>query len=144
VRNAQGQERGATTSSTGDAPQQDHRSDKSSLTGQFGGIVHNQTANVSAEFGIVGLDQHGTLAGCMVVQQPLFGSGPFEGFISDPDVTFIVTSAIGKITFQGTRRNASINARPPGRPSSSSRIFPLRTVTFSPTPYPHKSFSCNT
>jgi S1-C subfamily serine protease len=109
VRNAQHQERGAATSSIGDTHQQDHRSDKSSLTGHFGGIVHNQTVDVSAEFVIVVLDKQGILTGCMGVQQPLFGSGPLEGFISDPDVTFIVTSAIGKITFQGKRRNASIN-----------------------------------
>jgi len=110
VRKTERQERGAAaTSSTSDAPQQDHRSDKSSLTGQFGGIVHNQTVDISAEFVIVVLDERGVLSGCMGVQQPLFGSGPLEGFISDPDVTFFVTSAIGKITFQGKRKNATIS-----------------------------------
>jgi len=109
VRKAERQELGSATSSFGGAPQQDHRSDKSSLTGQFGGIVHNQTADVSAEFVIVVLDEQGILTGCMGVQQPLFGSGPVEGFISDSDVTFIVTSAIGKITFQGKRKNAAIS-----------------------------------
>jgi S1-C subfamily serine protease len=109
VRRAQRQEKGpATISAADDIPQQDHRSDKSSLTGQFGGIVHNQTADISAEFGIVVLDKQGVLTGCMGVQQPLFGSGPLEGFFLDSDVTFIVTSAIGKITFQGKRKKAAI------------------------------------
>jgi hypothetical protein len=34
--------------------------------------------------------------------------------------------------------------RPPGSPSNSSKIFPSKTVTFSPTPRPHNPFSCNT
>jgi S1-C subfamily serine protease len=109
VRHAQQQERGGSTSSTGDAPKQDPRSDKSPLTGEFGGIVHNHSADIAAEFGIVVLDKDGILTGCMGVQQPLFGSGPLEGFISDSDITFIVTSAIGKITFQGKRKNGAIN-----------------------------------
>jgi len=34
--------------------------------------------------------------------------------------------------------------RPPGSPSNSAKIFPSRTVTFSPTLRPRKSFSRNT
>jgi len=79
VRRAQRQQRGAATSSVGDTPQPDQRSDESPLTGQFGGIVHNQTADISAEFGVVVLDREGILTGCMGIQQPLFGSGPLRG-----------------------------------------------------------------
>ena len=109
VRHAQRQERDATTSTDADALQQEHKSDKSPLTGQFGGIVHNQTVDISADFGIVVLDNQGVLTGCLGVQKPLFGSGPLEGSILGSDVTFVVTSATGKITFQGKRRNAAIN-----------------------------------
>ena len=109
VRRTQRREHGAATTSTADAiPQQDPRTEKSSLTGEFGGIVHNQTVDSSAEFGILVLDEQGILTGCMGVAQPLFGSGPLEGFVSDSEVTFIVTSAIGKITFSGRGGNASI------------------------------------
>ncbi len=108
VRHAQHQERDATTSTAADAPQNVYKSDKSPLTGEFGGIVHNQTVDISADFGIIVLDHQGILTGCMGVQQPLFGSGPLEGFVLNSDVTFVVTSAIGKITFQGKRRNAAI------------------------------------
>jgi S1-C subfamily serine protease len=108
VRRSQRQQRGAATSTMGDTPQPDQRPDESPLTGQFGGIVHNQTADISAEFGVVVLDREGILTGCMGVQQPLFGSGPLEGVLFNSDVTFIVTSAIGKITFQGKRKKAAI------------------------------------
>jgi hypothetical protein len=79
------------------------------FTGQFGGIVHNQSANISAEFGIVVQDAGGILSGCMVVKQPLFGSGPLSGRATGADVSFVVTSAIGKITFAGQSRENAIS-----------------------------------
>ena len=110
VRRAQRQAQNAATTSNADVNSiQDHKSADSSLTGQFSGIVHNQSVGISAEFAILVSDSEGNLTGCMGVQQPLFGSGPLEGFVSDSDVTFIVTSAIGKIAFQGKRRSAAIN-----------------------------------
>ncbi len=110
VRRAQRQEKGtATTSNADTTSHQDLKTDDTSLTGQFSGIVHNQSVGMSAEFAIVISDSEGNLAGCMGVKQPLFGSGPLGGFISDSDVAFIVTSAIGKITFQGKRRGTGIS-----------------------------------
>lgn len=79
------------------------------ITGQFGGIVHNQTANISAEFGIVVQESDGGLSGCMIVKQPLFGSGPLTGVVDGSSVSFVVTSAVGKITFVGQRRGEAIN-----------------------------------
>jgi S1-C subfamily serine protease len=81
----------------------------SSATGQFGGIVHNETANLSAEFGIVINDLGGVISGCMGVQQPLFGSGPLTGVANDSRIFFIVSSAVGKITVVGQRHDAEIN-----------------------------------
>jgi S1-C subfamily serine protease len=81
----------------------------SSATGQFGGIVHNETADLSAEFGIFINDLGGVITGCMAVRQPLFGSGPLTGVVKDPRIFFIVTSAIGKISFVGERHDTEIN-----------------------------------
>jgi S1-C subfamily serine protease len=78
------------------------------LTGQYGGIVHNRSANLSGNFGILVRDDEGILSGCMGVQAPLFGSGPLSGFAVDDDVSFAVTSSIGKITFTGRRSTNSI------------------------------------
>jgi S1-C subfamily serine protease len=78
-------------------------------TGEYGGIVHNKTASSSAEFWIVVNDVRGVLTGCMGVRQPLFGSGPLSGRVDGADVSFVVTSAIGKITFVGQRNNGDIN-----------------------------------
>jgi S1-C subfamily serine protease len=80
----------------------------SPLTGQFGGIVHNQSANLSAEFVILVRDDEGLLSGCMGVKEPLFGSGPLSGVVDDNDVYFIVTSSIGKIEFTGKRKGGSV------------------------------------
>jgi hypothetical protein len=44
----------------------------------------------------------------MGVAAPLFGSGPLTGFVVDDDVSFTVTSSIGKITFSGRRSGKSI------------------------------------
>jgi hypothetical protein len=81
----------------------------SSATGQFGGIVHNETADLSAEFGIFINDLGGVITGCMGVRQPLFGSGPLTGVVNDSHIFFVVTSAIGKISFVGERHNTEIN-----------------------------------
>jgi hypothetical protein len=78
-------------------------------TGQYGGIVHNESASLSAEFGIVVNEARGVITGCMLVQEPLFGSGPLAGRAKDSDIVFVVTSAIGRITFVGQRRNTEIN-----------------------------------
>jgi S1-C subfamily serine protease len=79
------------------------------LTGQFSGIVHNLSANASAEFVILVNDSDGALSGCMGVRQPLFGSGPLSGFVNGSSVLFTVKSAIGTITFVGQQEKDEIN-----------------------------------
>ena len=79
------------------------------LTGTFGGVVHNHTADVSAQFGIVIRNDDGAITGCMYVQKPLFGSGPLDGTATDSGVSFVVTSAAGKITFAGQRDHDAIS-----------------------------------
>jgi hypothetical protein len=76
---------------------------------KFGGTVHNNPANLSAEFGIVVQDAGGTLSGCMGVKQPLFGSGPLLGSAKNADVSFVVTSEIGTLTFIGRRDSDKID-----------------------------------
>jgi hypothetical protein len=81
----------------------------SSVTGQFGGIVHNEIANLSAGFGIVINDRAGVISGCMGVQRPLFGSGPLTGVVDHARIFFTVSGASGKITFMGQRQGTEIN-----------------------------------
>jgi DnaJ-like protein len=97
------------------------------ISGQFGGIVHNQSAGVSAEFGILVLDNGGDLSGCIAVKQPLFGSGPLLGHVLGSDVTFVVTSAIGKLTFVGLRDDTNIS----GTYTVDRGSPPVETGTFS-------------
>ena len=78
------------------------------LTGQFAGTVHNDTVNTSAGFALFVQDTEGDLSGCMAVLRPLAGSGPITGNAIGPDVNFIVTSEIGKISFTGQRTKSSI------------------------------------
>jgi S1-C subfamily serine protease len=73
------------------------------LAGVFGGVVHNQSVDMSAQFAIAVTNDQGALTGCMFVQEPLFGSGPLNGIASDSYTNFSVTSAIGTIWFVGQR-----------------------------------------
>jgi len=111
VKETQETKRSAGTVEAVEPRSQDIQPTMQPMTGQFGGIVHNQSANVSAEFGIVVQDDGGTLSGCMGVRQPLFGSGPLIGLEAGSEVSFVVTSAIGKITFNGQRRDGSVNGK---------------------------------
>jgi hypothetical protein len=96
------------------------------LIEKFGGIVHNESANLSAEFGIVVQDAGGTLSGCMGVKQPLFGSGPLMGSAKSAEVSFAVTSEIGTITFVGRRNSDKID----GTYKVQHGIGPNETGTF--------------
>lgn len=95
------------TSSSPDVSEQlDHHSTTSSsgyvlVTGQFSGVVHNQSANVSAQFAIFSKEDAGQLSGCMLVFRPLFGSGPLQGHVDGDKISFSVSSPIGKITAMG-------------------------------------------
>jgi rubrerythrin len=79
------------------------------LTGQFGGTVRNETAGLSADFGIAVKEDRDFLSGCMVVKPPLFGSGPLSGTVNGSDVTFIVLSSIGGIFFTGQREGGTLH-----------------------------------
>jgi hypothetical protein len=96
------------TTSTGDISKQDRDPKESPLTGVFDGVVYNKTAAVSAQFGTIFLEKEGILTGCMGVKRPLFGSGPLAGYISGSDVSFVVTGALGRITFSGKRRKSAL------------------------------------
>jgi hypothetical protein len=80
----------------------------SSVAGDYTGSVHNETAALSANFAIKVHDFSGNLSGFMSVKPPLYGSGPLEGSANGADVSFTVTSSIGKIAFIGTRSKQRI------------------------------------
>jgi len=63
----------------------------------------------------------------MGVKQPLFGSGPLSGHAAGSDVSFVITSAIGEITFVGRRRADAITGT--YRVEHESRSTELGTFT---------------
>ena len=71
------------------------------ISGTFTGVVQNQSAHLSAVFGIQVQQTAGTLTGCMTVKPPLAGSGTLAGSVEGNSVSFTVTSAVGRITFTG-------------------------------------------
>ena len=75
----------------------------SSVTGDYTGSVHNDTAALSADFAVKLQGSGENLSGSMTVKPPLYGSGTLEGSATGTDVAFTVTSSIGKIAFAGTR-----------------------------------------
>jgi hypothetical protein len=79
------------------------------LTGVYSGRVHNTTAQLWATFGATILEREGnSLAGCMFVHRPLYGSGKLHGNSNPSQVTFDVPSAVGVIRFTGTREGDAI------------------------------------
>jgi len=103
-----------------------------SFAGQFGGTVRNQTASLSADFGIIVDDKNGILSGCMAVKPPLFGSGPLSGVVKGQDVSFSVVSSIGEIAFNGRHENNEVQGtytvrHPSGAPNEEG-TFVLREV----------------
>jgi serine/threonine protein kinase len=79
------------------------------FTGQFQGVVRNLSTQVSANFSVVWEDRGGPLAGCMVVQQPLSGSGPLEGAVQGDTVRFRVAATGATIDFEGIRTGETIS-----------------------------------
>lgn len=73
----------------------------SSLSGEYAGSVHNQTAARSAAFEIKLRNSSGTLSGFMSVKPPLYGSGDLMGTVGGKGLTFTVKSDIGTIVFTG-------------------------------------------
>jgi hypothetical protein len=89
------------------SPKDENKSDQS-LTGEFVGLVHNETADVSANMGLLFREDEADLSGCMVVLKPLFGSGPINGFVNGAELSFTVASDLGTITFSGERRGLEL------------------------------------
>jgi hypothetical protein len=79
------------------------------FAGQFAGTVNNDTAGLSAGFGLFVRDGGGDLSGCLAVLLPLGGSGSIVGSESGSEVSFVATSAGEKITFTGERSKDSID-----------------------------------
>lgn len=98
-----------TASESAEVPKKESGNVARSLTGQFAGVVHNLSANVSAQFEIVVNDADGIVWGCMGVKQPLFGSGPLSGTSDSSRASFVVRSAIGEITFDGQLSGNELN-----------------------------------
>jgi TonB family protein len=73
-----------------------------SLTGQFHGVLRNQSVGRSAAFQITVQDLNGILSGSMLVDPPLVGSGALSGSRSGPIITFVVKSSFLMLTFRGT------------------------------------------
>src|SRR5579864_1552828 len=107
------------------------------LTGIYSGVVHNLTAGLSSDFKIALTENNGAIRGCMEVQPPLVGSGPLQGTMNGPNVSFVVTSDAMQIAFDGRRDAGKLNgtylvsARDGG--SKQSGTFALQKM-FAQTP----------
>jgi curved DNA-binding protein CbpA len=78
--------------------------------GRFGGIIRNRTTSVTAQFAItlLGVPGSGSFSGCMVVRDPLSGSGALSGSYSADAFVFTVKSSSGKMTFTGKGRDGEL------------------------------------
>ena len=85
------------------------------LNGTFSGIVRNETAGVSAHFGVAIRDEGGSVYGCIAIKTPLYGSGSLQGTVRGSQVSFdsIGSSLVERfsIRFEGQLHGASLTGR---------------------------------
>lgn len=72
-------------------------------TGQFAGTVLNTTVNQSAQVELAIQQNGNALAGCLLIQRPLYGSGQVTGSFRDRAVEFVAHSSLFDIRFTGQR-----------------------------------------
>lgn len=82
------------------------------INGTFSGIVRNETAGISAHFGIAIREEGGSVFGCIAIQKPLYGSGSLQGTVRGSQVSFdsIGSSFLAQflIRFEGEMHGASL------------------------------------
>jgi hypothetical protein len=63
------------------------------LASSYSGTAHNTTYNVTTALALTGIVEggEGSITGQLVVQPPLYGSGPFVGTLTGNQITFTVT-----------------------------------------------------
>ena len=85
------------------------------INGTFSGIVRNETAGVSAHFGVAIRDEGGSVYGCIAIKTPLYGSGSLQGTVRGSQVSFdsIGSSLVERfsIRFEGQLHGASLTGR---------------------------------
>jgi DnaJ domain len=114
---------------------------------EFEGTIRNQSANVSGEFRITVLEANGSLSGCMSVELPLSGSGPIRGHYAGDNFGFTVTSAIGKTSFTGKRRDGDLGGTyrfEPKKGPSESGTYTLGKLESIPNDEPLAIQDCPT
>ena len=82
-----------------------------SLSGEYTGSAHNQTAALAAHLEIKLRNSSGTLSGFMSVKPPLYGSGDLMGTVEGKGLTFTVRSDIGTIVFTGAYEGDQITGK---------------------------------
>jgi len=84
---------------------ENQNSQDGAISGTFSGIVRNETAGISAHFGIAIREEGGAVYGCIAIQKPLHGSGSLQGTVRGSQVSFdSIGSSLGSqfsIRFEG-------------------------------------------
>jgi S1-C subfamily serine protease len=120
-----------------------HKPDRTEVSGTYDGKVQNATANIGADFSIVIARDKEKLQGCMLVQRPLFGSGPLRGYINGKQIWFEVAGPLYQIRFQGTVTNKSISGTYQVlRPASQNGFFQLDQDSLIAPPTPFNPTKC--
>jgi len=79
------------------------------ISGTYSGSVHNTSANLTSKFSIVIRNEGEIVRGCMIVQRPLYGSGPIQGSVDRGELRFNVMSPLFHIVFDGTAEGGNIS-----------------------------------
>jgi hypothetical protein len=118
-----------------------------SLTGFFNGTFQNTTLGRLGKGRLAIRESEGSLSGCLRIMRPMFGSGPFQGFVVGTDVSFRIISPFGTIEGSGQRSaegfSGTYTAQIPNAPSQRGRFQFLRD-TSAPPPQPEDLENCST
>jgi hypothetical protein len=81
------------------------------LSGRYEGQVRNLTHQLLANVEVILSESEGasSIAGCMAIHRPLYGSGKLRGELKSTSVTFTVSGLAGPIKFEGQRSGEDIS-----------------------------------
>jgi hypothetical protein len=96
-----------------------------SITGNYSGTVHNNSANMDASFDVQLVETASGVRGCMQVALPLVGTGPVSGTLSDRNIVLDLTSPDVRIRFTGIRIGHSMTGHYTVTSSGETGTFTL-------------------
>ena len=106
------------------APDQEPKPEPSS--GVYSGVVRNIASGIAVHFGVSIREENGTIAGCMLVRPPLYGSGAIRGAVRGTEVSFDDVGPTFILRFRGELQGGEWKGTYAIAPNTEDGVFDLR------------------